>query len=91
MLQIFLVDYRDLTSWMGDLDQRITNGELANNVKDAQALLDLHRERKVNVNNSYNLARMFTHILPFRLFHENVKDAHHNRDNFSPYPFSMLK
>jgi hypothetical protein len=46
--QIFLVDYRDLMSWMSDLASKISSGELAKSVQDAQALLDLHKERKVS-------------------------------------------
>ena len=45
---MFLVDYRDNISWMSDLASKISSGELAKSVQDAQALLDLHKERKVS-------------------------------------------
>ena len=47
LLQIFLVDYRDLMAWMTDLAMRISSGEPAKNVREAEALLELHMERKV--------------------------------------------
>ena len=47
LLQIFLVDYRDLMAWMTDLATRISSGEPAKNVREAEALLELHTERKV--------------------------------------------
>ena len=34
-------------SWMTDLSTRMSSGELAKSVKDAEALLELHKERKV--------------------------------------------
>ena len=45
--QIFLMDYRDLMAWMTDLAMRISSGEPAKNVREAEALLELHMERKV--------------------------------------------
>ena len=45
---MFLVDYHDNMSWMSDLASKISSGELAKSVQDAQALLDLHKERKVS-------------------------------------------
>ena len=48
LLQIFLMDYRDLMAWMTDLATRITSGEPARNVREAEALLELHTERKVS-------------------------------------------
>ena len=47
LLQIFLVDFRDLMAWMTDLAMRISSGEPAKNVREAEALLELHTERKV--------------------------------------------
>lgn len=47
LLQIFLMDYRDLMAWMTDLAMRISSGEPAKNVREAEALLELHTERKV--------------------------------------------
>ena len=47
LLQIFLMDFRDLMAWMTDLAMRISSGEPAKNVKEAEALLELHTERKV--------------------------------------------
>ena len=47
LLQIFLMDYRDLMAWMTDLAMRISSGEPAKNVREAEALLELHMERKV--------------------------------------------
>jgi len=47
LLQIFLMDYRDLMAWMTDLAMRISSGEPARNVREAEALLELHMERKV--------------------------------------------
>ena len=47
LLQIFLMDYRDLMAWMTDLATRISSGEPAKNVREAEALLELHTERKV--------------------------------------------
>ncbi|XP_068689103.1 spectrin beta chain-like isoform X1 [Montipora foliosa] len=46
LLQIFLMDYRDLMTWMTDLATRISSGEPAKNVREAEALLELHLERK---------------------------------------------
>ena len=47
LLQIFLMDYRDLMAWMTDLATRFSSGEPARNVREAEALLELHTERKV--------------------------------------------
>lgn len=47
LLQIFLMDFRDLMAWMTDLAMRISSGEPAKNVREAEALLELHTERKV--------------------------------------------
>ena len=47
LLQIFLMDFRDLMAWMTDLAMRISSGEPAKNVGEAEALLELHTERKV--------------------------------------------
>ena len=47
LLQIFLMDYHDLMAWMTDLATRISSGEPARNVREAEALLELHTERKV--------------------------------------------
>ena len=47
LLQIFQMDYRDLMAWMTDLATRISSGEAAKNVREAEALLELHTERKV--------------------------------------------
>ncbi|EDO49575.1 predicted protein [Nematostella vectensis] len=62
LLQIFLVDYRDLMSWMNDLGTRMSSGELADNVRDAEAMLGLHEERKGQMNarmDSYNATVAF--------------------------------
>ena len=47
LLQIFLMDFRDLMTWMTDLASRISSGEPPKNVREAEALLELHSERKV--------------------------------------------
>ena len=44
------MDFRDLMAWMTDLAMRISSGEPAKNVREAEALLELHTERKVTYN-----------------------------------------
>ncbi|KAK2560477.1 Spectrin beta chain [Acropora cervicornis] len=46
LLQIFLMDFRDLMTWMTDLASRISSGEPPKNVREAEALLEVHSERK---------------------------------------------
>ncbi|KAJ7373044.1 hypothetical protein OS493_014188 [Desmophyllum pertusum] len=62
LLQIFLMDYRDLMAWMTDLATRISSGEPAKNVREAEALLELHTERKGVIEarmESFNSAHAF--------------------------------
>ena len=46
LLQIFLLDYNDLMTWMTDIASRMSSGDTAKNVKDAEAMLELNKERK---------------------------------------------
>lgn len=46
LLQIFLVDYHDLMTWMTDMVTHLSSKDTAKNVKDSEAMLELNRERK---------------------------------------------
>lgn len=46
-LQRFTADFRDLTSWVTEMQALINADELANDVAGAEALLDRHQEHKV--------------------------------------------
>ena len=66
LLQIFLMDYRDLMAWMTDLATRISSGEPARNVREAEALLELHTERKVQ---KRLLLLLLVMLRPFAIFY----------------------
>lgn len=46
-LQRFTADFRDLSSWVTEMQALINADELANDVAGAEALLDRHQEHKV--------------------------------------------
>jgi spectrin alpha len=46
-LHRFLADFRDLSSWIGDMKAIISADELAKDVPGAEALLERHQEHKV--------------------------------------------
>lgn len=49
LLQRFLADFRDLTSWINDMNAIIYSDELAKDVAGAEALLERHQEHKVPI------------------------------------------
>lgn len=46
----FSSDLKELELWVTDTVERITSSQLPDNVQEAQALLELHHERKVRSN-----------------------------------------
>ncbi|KAI8480573.1 Spectrin beta chain, non-erythrocytic 5 [Branchiostoma belcheri] len=48
-LQKFLKEFKDLNTWMSDMVGRMTSGELAKDVAGAENMLELHNERKVEI------------------------------------------
>ncbi|XP_066281028.1 spectrin beta chain, non-erythrocytic 5-like isoform X2 [Branchiostoma lanceolatum] len=48
-LQKFLKEFKDLNTWMSDMVGRMTSGELAKDVTGAENMLELHNERKVEI------------------------------------------
>ncbi|XP_035225862.1 spectrin beta chain, non-erythrocytic 1-like isoform X1 [Stegodyphus dumicola] len=49
-LHKFLSDFDELESWVNDISNRMTSGELATNNSEAQNMLQLHQERKAEIN-----------------------------------------
>lgn len=45
----FLADLKELDLWVADTIKKMTSSELPNNVAEAEALLELHNERKVGL------------------------------------------
>lgn len=48
-LHKFLADLKELECWVNDMIERMTSAELASNISEAQSLLQLHRERKAEI------------------------------------------
>ncbi|GFT80923.1 spectrin beta chain, non-erythrocytic 5 [Nephila pilipes] len=49
-LHKFLTDFAELESWVSDITTRMTSDELATNNSEAQSMLQLHQERKAEIN-----------------------------------------
>ena len=53
-LQRFLVDFRDLMSWISSMRSLICTDELAMDVTGAEALLERHNEDRVEIDSRNN-------------------------------------
>ncbi|XP_071037774.1 spectrin beta chain [Parasteatoda tepidariorum] len=49
-LHKFLADFSELESWVNDITNRMNSDELATNNSEAQSMLQLHQERKAEIN-----------------------------------------
>lgn len=59
-LQKFNFDLKELEQWVNNMQTRMTSGEIAKDIPEAEAMMELHQERKVGSLYEYLYPTLFT-------------------------------